>query len=114
MVIDDKLALENMAGEVALYRELLEYSLELEQERKHDINVSFDKKDWGEYAIRVHALKGGMRSLGIEELALIANAQEKACTENRVEDIEKGHAHLMEEYDKAHRCIEEYLIHMKS
>lgn len=114
MVIDDKLALKNMAGEVALYRELLEYSLELEQERKHEINESFEKRDWKEYAIRVHALKGGMRSLGIEELALVANAQEIACAEERVVDIETGHIRLMREYDRAHRSIEEYLLKEES
>ncbi|MGN0153349.1 MAG: ATP-binding protein [Lachnospiraceae bacterium] len=109
MGINEATALENMGGQMDLYLELLEYSLELEQQRKDEINESFEKQDWEEYTIRVHALKGGMRSLGVEELALVAQAQEFACKEGRIDDAIAGHTHLMEEYDRAHRSIEQYL-----
>lgn len=109
MEIDEEAALENMGGMRDLYVELLEYSLELEEQRKAEINESFEQQDWKEYQIRVHALKGAMRSLGIEELALTAQKQEFACKEDRIEDVIKGHAHLLEEYDRAHRSIELYL-----
>lgn len=113
MEINEEKALENMGGQRDLYKELLEYSLELEELRKKEINESFEKKDWHEYMIRVHALKGGMKSLGIEEIARIAQAQEFACKENRIDDAIAGHAHLMEEYDRAHRSIEAYIAGME-
>lgn len=109
MKIDDETALENMGGLRDLFQELLEYSLELEEQRKEEINESFEQQDWKEYQIQVHALKGAMRSLGIEEMALAAQKQEYACKEDRIEDAIKGHAHLLEEYDRAHRSIELYL-----
>lgn len=109
MEIDEKTALENMGGLRELYTELLEYSLELEEQRKIEINDSFRQQNWKEYQIRVHALKGAMRSLGVEEMALIAQTQEYACKEERMEDVIAGHAHLLEEYDRAHRSIEKYL-----
>lgn len=102
-------ALENMGGQRDLYKELLEYCLELEEKRWADIQKTFDDKDWPEYTILVHALKGGMRSLGIEELALAAQGQEFACKEGRIDDAIAGHAPLKELYDWTHRSIEHYL-----
>ena len=109
MEINEEAIRENMGGQRDLFKELLEYCLELEEERKAEIQESFDKQDWEEYTIRVHALKGGMRSLGIEELAAVAQAQEYACKEGRIEDAIAGHPHLLEEYERAHRTIERYL-----
>lgn len=109
VVIDENVALENMGGQRDLYKELLEYCLELEEKRWADIQEKFDEKDWKEYTILVHALKGGMRSLGIEELALAAQGQEFACKEDRIDDAIAGHAPLKELYDWTHRSIEHYL-----
>lgn len=109
MDIHEEAIQENMGGQRDLFKELLEYCLELEEERRQEIQESFDKQDWEEYTIRVHALKGGMRSLGVEELAAAAQAQEYACKEGRIEDAIAGHPHLLEEYERAHRTIEQYL-----
>ncbi len=109
MQINEEVALENMGQQRDLYKELLEYCLELEEQRKQEINESFALQDWPEYAIRVHALKGGMRSLGVEELALVAQKQELAAKENRIDDVLQGHAHLLEEYERGHRSIEAFL-----
>ncbi len=109
MDINQEVALENMGQQHELYKELLEYCLELEEQRKQEINESFEQQDWPEYAIRVHALKGGMRSLGVEELALTAQKQELAAKENRIEDVLDGHAHLLAQYERGHRSIEEFL-----
>ncbi len=109
MKIDEEIALENMGYQRELFKELLEYCLELEAQRKEEINESFEQQDWAEYAIRVHALKGGMRSLGVEELALAAQEQEFAAKEQRIEDVLTGHIHLMSEYERGHRSIEGFL-----
>lgn len=107
--IDDEMALENMGGQRDLYKELLEYCLELEQQRWDEIQDKFESRDWNEYTILVHALKGGMRSLGIEELALVAQKQEHACKEGRYDDVIANHEPLRETYVRTHRSIEEYL-----
>ncbi len=109
MHINEEGALENMGQQRDLYKELLEYCLELEEQRKLEIIESFEQQDWQEYAIRVHALKGGMRSLGVEELALAAQQMELAAKENRIDDVLEGHAHLLEEYERGHRSIQIFL-----
>ncbi len=113
MDINEKQALENMGGQRDMYKELLEYCLEFEVQRKGEIEEKFREQDWKEYTILIHALKGGMRSLGVEEIAQLAQAQEFACKENRMDDAIAGHAHLMEEYDRAHRSIEAYVADME-
>ena len=113
MHIDEQKALENMGGMRDLFKELLECCLAEEQQRKKEINESFEKQDWKDYVIRVHALKGGMRSLGVEELALVAQAQEFAGKEERIDDLIAGHVHLLEEYERGHRSIEEHLKHFQ-
>lgn len=107
--INAEAALENMGGQRDLYKELLEYCLELEGKRWDDIQKVYDDKNWPEYTIQVHALKGGMRSLGIEELALAAQGQEFASREGRIDDVTAGHGPLKELYDWTHRSIEHYL-----
>ena len=76
---------------------------------KQRIVESYEARDWMEYMICVHGLKGGMRSLGVEELALVAQEQEHAVKDNRIEDAITGHRQLMKEYERGHRSIEKYL-----
>lgn len=109
VTLDVDAALENMGGQRDMYKELLEYCLELEDKRWEDIQEKFDAQDWSEYTILVHALKGGMRSLGIEELAAAAQRQELACKENRISDAASGHEPLRELYHWTHRSIEHFL-----
>lgn len=109
IILNESVALENMGGQRGLYKELLEYCLELEQQRWSDIQEMYEKKDWEEYTILIHALKGGMRSLGADELAMAAQEQEKAGKEKRIDDILAGHEPLKELYDRTHRSIEEHL-----
>ncbi|MBE5924423.1 MAG: response regulator [Lachnospiraceae bacterium] len=110
VAIDAATAIENMGGQRDLFKELLEYCLELEEKRWNDLDEQFVKEDWKEYTIQVHALKGGMRSLGIEELALAAQGLEHACKEGRIDDVKEGHPKLKELYDFTHRCIERFLV----
>ena len=109
MHIDEKTALENMGNQRDLYKELLEYCLEMEEQRKTEIQESFAAKDWEEYAIRVHALKGSMRSLGIEEIAKVAQDQERAAKDGKIGIVTANHMRLLVEYDRAQRSIEHFL-----
>ena len=109
MPIHSEMALQNMGNQSALYKELLEYCLELEEERWNQITESFEEKDWTEYAIKVHALKGGMRSLGVEELALVAEKQEKMAKASRIMDVIEGHPALEQAYIRAHKSIANFL-----
>lgn len=109
MNINEKIAVENIGGQKELFRELLLYCLELEDQRWKEIQDSFDKGDFKEYEIRIHALKGAMLSLGIDEMARISEAQENACKEGNIEKARQMHADFYEAYKRAHRSIETFL-----
>ncbi|MDE6434632.1 MAG: Hpt domain-containing protein [Lachnospiraceae bacterium] len=109
MNINEKAAVENLGGQKELFKELLLYCLELEEQRWKDIQDSFDKEDFKEYELRIHALKGAMLSLGIDEMARISAQQEKACKEGDRKRVRQQHADLYEMYNRAHRSIETFL-----
>jgi CheY-like chemotaxis protein/HPt (histidine-containing phosphotransfer) domain-containing protein/two-component sensor histidine kinase len=109
MKINETVAVENMGGQRDMFKELLEYCLELKDQRWQEVQDAFDKGDFEEYEIRVHAIKGAMRSLGVEEMALAAQAQEKACKEGDFEKAKANHDNLHEEYNRACKSIEHFL-----
>ena len=98
-----------MGGQRDIFKELLEYCLELEEQRWNEIQECFDREDYEEYGIRVHALKGAMRSLGIDEMAKICEEQEHASKDGRIDQVKAEHENLHKEYDRANRSIEMFL-----
>lgn len=109
MQVNDTVAVENLAGMWNLYKELLEYCLEMEEQRKAELEKSFTAGDIRGYEIQIHALKGAMRTLGIEELADLAYEQELACKEGRWNDVVADYVRFMGEYERGHRTVEAYL-----
>lgn len=112
MYIDEEMALNNMGGEKSFYIELMKYCLELEEERRNNINSSFNEEDWKDYVLHIHALRGGMLSLGIKELASVAEMQETAYKEGKIDEMIQNHEYLMQEFEEAHDSIREYLTHL--
>lgn len=109
MVIQEQAAIERVGGMKDLYRELLEYALEIQEERWANIEACIADEDFATYQIQVHALKGAMLSLGLEELAAEAGKQEEACRQKRYEDVRRQHADLARQYERGHRSIACYL-----
>lgn len=112
MEIDAQTALSNMGGMVDLYKELLEYSVTMKENRLEELNACLAAKDYGEYQIQIHALKGAMRSLGVEELAQAALNLENLCKEKRYEEIIAQQEQFLQEYERGHKSIELYLSQM--
>ncbi len=109
MYINEKIAVENLGGQKELFRELLLYCLEIEDQRWQEIQDSLDRRDMKEYEMRIHAFKGAMLSLGIDEMARVSEVQENACKEGDTERVRQYHADVYEAYNRAHRSIETFL-----
>lgn len=109
MYIDEKVALNNIGGEKDFYVEMLEYCLEIEETRKEKIVQSFEAKDWKNYCLHVHALRGGMLMIGIKELADLAKQQEILYQEGKIEDLIHNYTYLMKKFDEAHESVRAYL-----
>ena len=59
----------------------------------------FQKKDWENYVIKIHALKSTMKSIGAMRLSDRARELEFAGKEGRYEVIEKYHQSVLNEYE---------------
>ncbi len=60
----------------------------------------FADKDWKNYTIAVHGMKGAMRSIGANQVAEYARLLEMAGKDGRVDYILENHNELMEQYYK--------------
>lgn len=66
--------------------------------RSRQLEQFFQERDWNQYVITVHALKGNSRGIGANGLAELALLLETAGKEERIEYIEAHHEEMMEQY----------------
>jgi len=59
---------------------------------------SFEKKDWKNYTIAVHGIKGAMRSIGADSVSECAAQLEHAGKQGNIEYIMAKHTELMDSY----------------
>ncbi len=62
-----------------------------------EMETSFDDRDWELYRIKVHAMKGILKSVGLEDLSEICQQLQSCCDENRFELVMENHAGIMEQ-----------------
>lgn len=91
-------------GGKELYLDVLEACCEEAPEELGVLNELFEKKDWKNYTIRVHAVKSGMKNIGAEILSEKAKALEQAGKKDNIDFIIENHEDMITEY---HRVIEE-------
>lgn len=79
------------------YREML--SAYLSTEKRQDIIDFYEKKDWDNYRILVHALKSASLSIGAKELSEEARQLEMAAKEEDTDFIREHHMETMQDYE---------------
>ncbi|MBQ9764688.1 MAG: response regulator [Lachnospiraceae bacterium] len=80
------------------YREVL--NTYLDTNKYQEINESYEKQDWENYRILVHALKSTSNSIGATELSEAAKALEMAAKEDRIDYIKANHEDVMKQYEE--------------
>ena len=110
--INTETGLQYSAGMVDLYKDILQTFAKLKDEKKSNLQESFNAADWKNYTVYVHALKSNAQSIGAEKLFESAKelelAGKKITAENStegekisaVEYIKQNHSVTMEMYDK--------------
>ena len=73
----------------------------------------FEKKNWKEYTVAVHGIKGAMASIGAAKVSDLAKQLELAGKENRTEYIEEHHAKFQEEYASLFHTLKNCLTEPK-
>lgn len=64
------------------------------------LQMIFEKRDWKNYTIEVHGIKGAMSSIGALELSEKARQLELAGKESRIEYILENHQELVQSYQR--------------
>ena len=100
-----------------MYRELLTMFIETWQEKKRQIEETYQSKDWKNYTIQVHGLKSSSLSMGAEKLSDLAKQMEMAGkaiqkeedTEKNLQFISEHQGHLLELYQQTIAEAENYV-----
>jgi len=78
-----------------------------------NIEALFEKKNWKEYTVAVHGIKGAMASIGATKVSESAKKLEMAGKENRIGYIEENHAGFMKEYEELFHALKDCLAEGK-
>ncbi|MGN0552343.1 MAG: ATP-binding protein [Oscillospiraceae bacterium] len=96
-------------GNADAYREILEMYAKKGLEKKKYIDELFEKKDWKNYIIEVHALKSTSLSIGAVKLSELAKELEAAGKAKSYGTIEKKNSILSDMYGEIIDIVNDYL-----
>jgi signal transduction histidine kinase/DNA-binding response OmpR family regulator/HPt (histidine-containing phosphotransfer) domain-containing protein len=98
--INVQLGLDYCCGEEEFYLEMLRMFCSQAVEKKAEIISLFDTENWGDYAVKVHALKSTSLTIGAERLAEQAKLLELASKERNIGYVRHSHPTLLRLYDE--------------
>ncbi|MCM1257459.1 MAG: response regulator [Roseburia sp.] len=105
--IDTELGISYCGGTEDIYMEVLqEYC---EKNRLEELTSAFQSRDWQNYRVHVHTLKGTSLTVGLQELSELAKEVELAVKEENYPFVEEKHPEMMEKYqdilEKLKKCM---------
>ena len=106
---DTAAALRFAAGDPDFYLELASGFAEGAAKNLPAIRADFEKQDWADYQIRVHALKSTAKQIGANELSELALRQETAAKERSIPEIEAGAENLLSKYEQTVQLLRDTL-----
>lgn len=107
--INVSLGLDYCSGEEDFYREMLQMFHDQAPDKRAEIESLYEKADWKDYSIKVHALKSTALTIGAEELSGRAKELERAGKGGDTEYIHENHPLMLEMYGQVCESIEKYL-----
>lgn len=97
-------------GDKDTYLDILNVFVHKSSDKSEYISQLFDKKDWKNYVIEVHALKSSSRSIGSSSLSELAKTLELAGKAGDYDVILRNHKRLIEQYLLVSAAADDYLI----
>ncbi len=98
--INEETGMQFCADSREVYIEMLEIYLEQGEEYMKKLPALVEQKDWKNYIITVHGLKGTSLTIGAEAFSEKAKEQEFAGKGEQYEFIEKGLSDFLALYEK--------------
>ena len=103
--VNVEMGMEFCAGDRDFYWEMLEMFRDLGEQKDEELEELFAQEDWGEYAVKAHALKSTALTIGAESLSSMAKELELAGKGRDGDFIRGRHPALLQ----AHRALWEGL-----
>ena len=95
-----ELGLDYCGGEEDFYREMLRMFCAQGGEKRAEIASLYERENWPDYAVKVHALKSTSLTIGAEKLSAQAKALELAGKQGDVDYIREHHPGLLSGYEE--------------
>ena len=94
--LDTNAGLSFAAGDLDFYHQIL--TTYMNDDKREQLNQLYEAKDWANYRIVTHSIKGTSLTIGASEVSEAAKGLEFAVKENRFEYIDAHHTEVMEMY----------------
>lgn len=96
--IDHKLGLSYFDDNEADYMEIVQCFYEQGRSQIQTLQELYDKKDWENYKINIHSLKGQSLTIGAKDLSAKAKRMQEACEHKNENYIIQNHVELIADY----------------
>lgn len=103
--IDPDVGLRFCQDDKDLYKSILSDYAQTSNEKINKIVDAYNKEDWKNYGINVHALKSTSKTIGAEKLSEKAQRLELAANEGNGDKIHKEHDIMMAQYKEVVEAI---------
>jgi HPt (histidine-containing phosphotransfer) domain-containing protein len=102
--VNIKLGLSYCAEDEEFYKEVCE--MYVSEDKQKELEASFEKEDWQDYRVQIHALKGTSLTIGAENFSKKCKELEFAARDNDIAFIRDNHEMVMKLYKKLLKKIE--------
>ncbi len=103
--INVEMGLDYCCGEEEFYLEMLRMFYGQGAEKEAEIASLYESENWGDYAIKVHALKSTSLTIGAEQLSGNAKLLEQAGKNRDLDYIHENHAKLLQMYQEVRGAL---------
>ena len=110
--LNTELGLSYHGGDVDLYLDIIKMIYDAQNDVK--LQGFYEVKDWKNYQILIHSIKGSSKSIGAEKLSYNALMLENAAKTQDYDYILAQHTTFMEDYQEMLSNIREHVIKKKS
>ncbi|MCR5619722.1 MAG: response regulator [Lachnospiraceae bacterium] len=107
--IDIEAGIGYAQGDKDFYRDILREYVTGHADHSEKLCGYYDKKDWDNYSVLVHAVKSTSRTIGAGALADLAAKMELASRDRDIDFVEKEHANTLEQYAKIAAAVKDAL-----
>lgn len=111
--VDIITGIQRCAGSEDIYLDVIETFYESGKNLIKQAQEEFEKKEYVDYKITVHGIKSASANIGANKLSELAKEQEYGVKEERITDVENGHAALISEFQKVLNLLSPYAFGKK-